>query len=206
MTSESIYEHLFALTILMKQRVVENFDGDSLNERWRFRDIVGTGSGAMSDTVDGGYEITTGTNGGDTSGIDFNDIRQYSNVASIMIAEWSADNITSGLAESGLHNVLSAGNFITARLDETVAFYYLRTHDGSVGTNTFTDIADDTAFHNHKLEKTSSNATLTLDGVLKATKTDRLPTVKLQPAFRRQTTTASTARKMKIRFAEAFNT
>lgn len=204
MTSESIYQHLFALTTIMKQRVVDNFDADSLNERWREKDVVGTGTFAMDDSVDGGFKITTGNTLGDTSGIDFNDIRQYSPTASIMIAVWSADNITSGLAESGLHNVLSAGNFITARLDETFAFYYLRTHDGTAGTNTFSDIADDTVFHNHKLEKTSSNAKLFIDGVLKATKTDRLPTAKLQPAFRRQNTSVAPT-SMKIRFAEAFS-
>ena len=56
--SPSIYEKLFPLTHVMKQRFVEYFTGNALDtDRWGVMD----GTATMSSTVDGGVTITSGT-------------------------------------------------------------------------------------------------------------------------------------------------
>jgi len=65
---ESLYSKLNHPTQVAKQRVVERFDGDTLDERWTTEDTDGTNTFAMADVIDEGFEITTGG----SSGLNFN--------------------------------------------------------------------------------------------------------------------------------------
>ena len=49
--------------------------------RWTANNVTGTNIFAMSDSVDGGFQITTGGGNGDHGTITFNDIRQYAPTA-----------------------------------------------------------------------------------------------------------------------------
>jgi len=77
-TVASLYEQLFPLTTVMKQRFVENFSGDSLDtNRWFFQSIAAGASAVIADTVDGGLQMTT-TDGASPSGyLGFDNKCQY---------------------------------------------------------------------------------------------------------------------------------
>ena len=56
----SIYNQLNPLNEIAKQRMVETFSGDALDtDRWNTVNVSGTNTFAMSDSVYGGFKITT---------------------------------------------------------------------------------------------------------------------------------------------------
>jgi len=204
---ESIYEQLFALTTIMKQRVVDNFDGDTVNERWLLAHQQGTGSGAMDDAVDGGFKITSGTTIFDSTTIAFNGIHQYEPTGCVLIAVVTSENIANGLVQVGLHSGTIGGNF-----DSMV-------HDGRKGTANYRLITIDTTFatvdtgvavdnnpHSIKLEGLSASVKDSIDGILRATATTQLPVDAQEPYIRARSETASQAGVHKVRYLEAFNT
>jgi hypothetical protein len=83
---DSMYESRSDLTTVQKQHFVEWFSGSALDSIWTERDLVGTGTFAMDDSVDGGYKISAGSGGTDQQQIDFNGIRHYEEQGCVMIA------------------------------------------------------------------------------------------------------------------------
>lgn len=75
--SPSLYEKLNLTPKIMRQRVVENFSGALLNERWNTTLESGTPTFAMSDTIDGGFETTMTTAAFNALKVNFNNRRQY---------------------------------------------------------------------------------------------------------------------------------
>ena len=209
-TQASLYEHLFPLTTVMKQRVVDNFDGDTLNERWTFADISGTGSEAMRDIVDGGHRVSAGTVAGNQSKIHFNGIRQYKHDASICIFVSKASATTGIATISGLSNLFQSGSFLDFALAgintalDTVNFL-MQTADNTTNTSQSTSVALDTNFHTYKIECGSANIKLTMDGVLEITKTDRRPTLKMEPTLTIKTD-ATPQKHIDSLYYEAYNT
>jgi len=207
-TSASLYEQLFALTTVMKQRVVDNFSGDSINERWTQDTGSGSPTYAMDDAVDGGFKITTGATDGYWGAIHFNDIRQYAHDGSVVIVVMQST--TSGSfnqTESGLSDVMNTGSTDCIKLRNMFQStnYDLFTGDGSTSSKTESSITNDTSWHVHKGELDASNAYHTIDGTLETTKTTNLPDGKMEPYFFQKTNTNS-GRTGNIRYLEAYNT
>ena len=190
-----------------KQRVIDNFSGDVLNERWNTRDIAGSGTFAMSDAVGEGFSITSGATSGNSSLIDFNDINHYAHNGSVMISV--SKNVTStsyfhviGLVESGAS---PADTRISYTQDSTNSFQVLHTILNSTSTEVDTSLSLDQNFNLSRLETRASSGLLSVNGILEAISTTNLPDVALQPHFRQGTRTSG-AREGLIRYTEVYNT
>lgn len=202
---QALIDYLNAPQVVPLQRVVDNFDGDTLNERWTFADIVGTGSGAMNDAIDGGYRITTGTTGSDFSHIFFNNINHYSETGSAIHATVTSTSTTNSEQYVGLHEQnLTTNHRITYSNHSSFTFLQLFT-SGTSPTLVDTTVARDTNPHNIFLELTSTSGIIKIDSVLEAISTTNLPTNELQPGFLMKTRTGA-AKTGDISYLEAYNT
>ena len=206
--TDSIYDQLNAYGTVAKQRFVENFSGDSLDaDRWTVFNLQGTGSTTMGDSVNGGFTVTSGTNENDSTGINFNNIRQYSNNASVFIGVMKRDTsnafVFCGFQET---TALTGVSFSQAINDTATTKIGIQTNDGTNGgTYVASTINNDSSRHNYKIELGGSNNILFLDGILNSTATSDLPTSKLQPFFREGTKTTA-AKTSSILYMEAYNT
>ena len=191
----------------MGQRVVENFSGSVLDtDRWAYRDLAGIGSSGMSDSVNGGFFVKTATTTG-TSQIDFNDIRQFSHTGSVFIGVLQKVTATNALLDSGLITGITHTDTNTAsvNIDTRQTYIRLNTGDASANTRTDTDVAIHSNMTSVKIECKAGDIELSLDGVLKATKTTNRPTLKMQPYFR-PTTLSTPLTEGDIRYMECYNT
>jgi len=98
-----LYELLYGSS-LAKQRVVDDFSGDTLNERWTTNNVSGSNTFQMSDNIDGGFEIVTGSSLNNAGSITFNNIRQYSNVGASVIQVSQSTSAVDRLKQGGLSN------------------------------------------------------------------------------------------------------
>jgi len=206
---QSLYEKLFPLTTVMKQRVVDNFSGDTLDERWTFINTSGTGSGAMSDTVDGGYAITSDTITFTRSAIWFNDINQYSPTGSVSIGVTKSDAVGSNSAGHNVglcddDDIGAVGDTVTInQFDDT---YRLQTGNNGTETNVTIGTDADTNYHVRVVEALTSSGKAYYDGVYGAVSTTNLPDTVIQPAFLSQTRESGVAHTANINYFEAYNT
>lgn len=222
-TSASLYEQLFALTTVMKQRVVDNFSGDALNERWGtgYQDgNASTYSIAMDDAVDGGLKITcddTAANRGAFIGFITNgtipgdhNVRQYAHDGSVAIFSAKFDSKTNinhsyvGLTQQarGDAGYLNESDILAKSVNSN---WVLRTADGSTNSDTAGSVTLDTSYHSFKMQLGSSNVISTIDGVTDVTKTTNRPTVRLAPCVAAQTNTTA-AVSINVNYCEAYNT
>tara|TARA_R110002074_G_scaffold23932_1_gene71857 strand:+ start:900 stop:1565 length:666 start_codon:yes stop_codon:yes gene_type:complete len=191
-TVASLYEQLFPLTTVMKQRFVENFSGDSLNtDRWIYNLFNGTGAGVMLDEVDGGFKMSsTATGGTSESMIAFDDIRQYSHTGSTWIAVVKSTNTIALNHSSSLaglksldDNQFNGGNLAGFK-KETNNNNYISYHSTATGGQfggATTGVGQDQNYHTWKGELSSSDYKLTEAGILRTSETTYLPVSKLQP-------------------------
>ena len=192
---------------LSNQRFVENFSGGSLDtDRWQQNNRSGTGTFAMANDIDGGFSVTCSSNAGSASVIDFNNIRPFAHNGSVMIAV--GKRITSGGYDKyGLCNLVSYGSTasqVYASDNSNNTYKNLVTGSGSSASSTLSDVAIDTNFTGYKIEL-STDAKMTINGVLKVTHTTTLPTARLQPHIGAENNGA-TAIEMRVRYAEVYNT
>ena len=205
---KSLHE-IFASGIKPRTRFVEFFSGVELDsERWHYADINGSNSGAMSDSVNGGYTITTAGADSNSAMISFNDIRQFTAGGNVSISVWKKDiELSAGLG--GLVSVDSAIHPTTqcavTRNGSTSTKIALLTGDSSTSA-TDSSLDDDTAFHVYKIECTSPNIQQTIDGVLEIVKTTNRPTTNLQPFFGVQKRTEAGTAVYNLTYCEAYNT
>lgn len=201
----SIYERLFALTEIMKQRVVETFSGSVLNERWNETNITGTGSSGIVDAVDGGAFVKTGANSGDKTQIDFGNKRQYDETNCIMIAiAQRVDAACDQFVWLQGNNINDPADYAAYSDDSASTFKRLLTQGTGSGSATNTDVAVDTAITGIKIECSSADIKLSINGVLKITKTTNRPVLKLQPTMRVRST-SSGAKEIRSSYMEVFN-
>ena len=204
----------------VKQHFIEWFSGKQLPSYWTFTDIYATNSGAMVDEVGGGYKITTATGGGNpTCSISFNkssssgnsnsNVCQYNYKGSVFNTVMKMNSTTSIEAKVGLKKN-TTGNFnhsnATIYGSSTLTNWACFSGDESGRTAVESNIPLDTNWNNHKLTLQTSNILYDINGVLKVTKTDRLPTVEnLQPQA--QIVSLNTdAKSLSIRYMEVYNT
>jgi hypothetical protein len=207
-TVDSLYEQLFPLTTVMKQRVVETFSGDALDtDRWSTHNGSGTGTFAMADEVDGGFSMkTSGDSASRYNQIRFNGIRQYNAESSGFIVIYKAgvstnQSISIGLWEdSYFESILSSNN----------TYYKLGSRNNLIGTTSVdTSIPVDTSWHVHKGETDGTSVTLEIDGTLEGTATYPIPSNAagdLEPFCQIANAGGSGVKEARLRYFEAYNT
>ena len=184
MTFASVYEILDPLTTVRKQRFWDWFDGNDLRSIWNFTDVVGTGSGAMDDSVGNGYQITTGATDDNESAINFNDIRPIDPAGNAYISKQKASRTTNVTIMSGLMDDLSFSNdfsFIGLDTSRDGSNLIILTRSSGI-TFTSLSVALDTNYHTLKGVNNTTDHKAFVDGILEATKTTDIPTTKMQPA------------------------
>ena len=197
MTNES-------MTTVRKQHFWEYFSGATLNSRWT-TELYGSGTVAMSDSVDGGVILSSATSG-DEAEIHFNDIKPFSNNASVMIWVSKINNILSIRGDAGFveNQSLSSSHSYVSGDTSAHPQWRLNTDDGTTQTATTIGLMD-TSAHSWKLELGASNNIVYFDGVSTVTKTTNLPDAAQQPRFFCKARSSST-RTLNVTYCEAYNT
>ena len=197
----ALVDYLTPPGVVPLQRAVDNFDGDTLNERWTITDI-GTGSGGMNDVVDGGYSMTTGTTSADARTLDFNDIRQYDFDACVFTAIVSQESTASIHTSYGVSG--GSGSMTGSHRSLSNTNFRFLTYDGITANVVYTSVAADTSWHKHVGIQQASSGVYFLDDVLEVISTSNMPTAKMQPLLDVKTAT-SAAKTMNVRFYEVYN-
>jgi len=206
MTSRSLYEALFPLSTIMKQRVVDNFDATVLNERWNETNNSETNTFQMVDEVDEGFEIET-VSAISNAEINFNDIRQYDFDNMVVIAEVRETVSSNYLLRIGANLDISGNTEVMWReTRDGVSFTSLRTFHQSSNTITNTTVSESTSWGTVKLVGSSANTILFEDGVLEVTSTANIPAGKAQPQLQGLTRIAGATHSHRIRYYEAYQT
>jgi hypothetical protein len=206
---DSLYDQLNASGTVAKQRVVETFTGDALDtDRWTTLNIVGSSTALMSDSVDGGLVMTTGTSINDGIRMGFNNKRQYSHTGAVGLFVVRKNSATINDTRFGIaNNAGTYNNDCTLCVFHQSANIYLTTYPaGGYEGGTDTGIDSDTNYHLAKIENLSSSAELSIDGsAVLATRTTNLATASGQPACKLQTSSA-TSQSSNITYVECYNT
>jgi len=204
---DTIYEQFQPQTTVQKQHFIEWFSGKQLPSYWFKSNITNTGTFSMKDAVDGGFSIASPATSGSRQALGFNNIRQYSHNSSVCITifrrvvEADADSYSGFKFDDTNSTFLDTSVVSQASYAGDIGLY---TGDASAATNAQSDIDADTDFHVFKIENGSSNIKLTIDGVLKITKTTNRPTQKMQP-YVLNSANASAVKETEIRYFEAYN-
>jgi len=206
MTKNSVYEILDPVNTLRKQRFWDWFDGSDLGSWWTENNSSGVGTFAMVDAVDEGFSVLTGASAGNDSQIFFNDKRHYDFANSVLITVSRAVT-TTGISWVPMlvDNATTFTHRIIMRIDSTKTFYDINTRGGGGATVVDTTVPIDTTFRVNKVELFSAKGEFSIDGVLGATSTSNLPSVKLQPMVRMFAREAG-GKEGRIRYLEAYNT
>ena len=194
-----------------KQHFIEWFSGkggtNKPNFAWEFRSIAGV-TGAMSDSIDGGFVLTAGTGGNDRGEISFNDVGQFNLSGSVMIAVSKISSIT---------NVNSWVGLLEARTQDADFGYFgnistisstklsLNTNNSSGSSDTQSSCNMDTNWHTRKLIFSTSGVQGYIDGVLEVDHSSNKPTGNAQPEVwvNGLNSTSSTN---SVRYMECYNT
>ncbi len=195
--------------MVRKQQVVENFSGQTLNERWTLNNPIGSGSGAMLDAIDGGYQLTSGSNLNDIQSINFNSIAQYdfdlSAIYLVMRKDEADARMAGGLLDGD--EPAAAQNHMFVRIDDVTdgGNDSLATGNGTTSSQTDLGVASTTTQINYLLRKFATYATAHRNGVFVGVKTTLLPTGKMEPLFKVKNKLAGAGRKCSIQYLEALN-
>ena len=191
-----------------KQHFVEWFSGKQLPSYWTTGIVVGSPTFAMSDSVDGGFQISCPNSANGLGYIHFNNKRHYSatDSTSISVFKGSKTSANSNF-QTGINSTSGNGNASLSgyHTSYSTTYFVLITGDGSIST-TNTDVTADTSFHVHKIVNGSANIKLYLDGVLKVTKTTNRPTGSQQPYAEAQAWGTTGAVNLNMIYLEAYNT
>jgi len=206
----SLYQAFDPLTVLTKQHFIEWFSGKDIDSIFTKRTIVSGGTFAMVDAINEGFSVKTNAVTNAEISLDFNDIRHYSETDFFFHCVWRVAEVPSSTEDVlvGLANVAagSASNHVEARtLNNQTNFMTLSGDNVAGQTQTSTTVAKDTVFHGHTLDMGSSAVKHSIDGVLKVTKTDKLPGARLQPRVRIFTGETVT-KDVRLRYLEVFTT
>tara|TARA_R110002124_G_scaffold286388_1_gene467167 strand:+ start:567 stop:1694 length:1128 start_codon:yes stop_codon:yes gene_type:complete len=178
----------------------------SLGDRWTQTNVTGTGTFAMSDEADGGYSVKSGATTNNQSNIDFNNINQYSQTASVFICVFKRVTANSFVTFGGMTlNTDNDRNLAKITNDTSLTNLGLRTGDASSVSTTEGSVANHTNFTVGKIECGSANIKSYIDGVLDVTKTTSRPADALQPFCLTFARTAS-AGEGRFKYFEAYNT
>tara|TARA_R110000787_G_scaffold205308_1_gene315722 strand:+ start:577 stop:1248 length:672 start_codon:yes stop_codon:yes gene_type:complete len=178
-TVASLYEQLFPLTTVMKQRVVENFSGDTLDtDRWATH---GSGSYNMGDSVDGGLKLISPNSGAqsiDFAPSDATKKRPFNQTGSVMIVTSKMTLAQYSIQYGGFRDVYyteagSRAGWSTSGVTNGNSFdnkiILLGSGTAVISVDTSIASGDIHNWHTYKLELSSGTASLSIDGVLSGT-------------------------------------
>ena len=197
-----------------KQHVIDWCSGKGGTNRTDFKWTAvnsGGATGAMSDEVDGGFKMSTGSTNNARAFIGFNQKRQFSPTGSVMISVVKHGSLTGGESYVGLQDGSNSGvgKGAWTHVDNDYKGTYFSLHTVGAGGSIFVEsgYTADTNWHTHKIELTSSQASLEIDGTTTTTSTvsSQLPAVALAPSVGINTT-SSANRTLNIRYLECYNT
>ena len=196
--------------MVYKQHFVEWFSGKQLPSYWFIEQIVTTFTVPMADSIDGGIQMTTGSESTSPSGyLGFNDICQYdpTGFRFISTCKKGSDNnvgIKAGIgSEDGIANPAHASMMVEGSLTTNRA---LQTKDGSTQTSTSSDVPISQTEFAYDIVGNGSNNILSLDGIAKVTKTTELPTLKCQPLLYIQSRSTAAVKTWNCKYLEIYNT
>lgn len=207
----SLYEHLNGgFTTVMKQRVVDEFSGATLDvTKWTKTDVTGSNTFAIDqDTVDGGFKIITAGGANREANISFNNIREFSHTGCVSIWVAQATATSGSDVHLGFSNDATSASYVAsdhqANWEIDSGTQYLLTSDGSSASRTAlsSTTAMGTGWRVGKVECGSANIKLTIEGVLEVTKTTNRPSAALQPKF----SVYGNGKTGSVRYCEAYNT
>ena len=220
MAFPSVYEMFAPLTTVRKQHFWDYFSGATLNSRWTYNDISGTNTPRISDSSDGGYEIASAGGNGNQACIDFNDKRHFSPRGAVCIGVAKSPDLTTG-SDGMSYNVgfiedeghsFDVGASLNFALSFSYGgFTYFSLHSGNpteAGSYLHSTTPIDNNWHTHKVETLSTGTRLSIDGVMGAVKTTKLPesTAKFQPRFDMRDNTGGAVHLTAIKYMECYNT
>jgi hypothetical protein len=208
-TVASLYEQLFPLTTVMKQRVVETFSGDALNtDRWNISNSNAGYTIAMDDAVDGGMKLINNASHTHAAVLDFDNKHQFSATASEFIYVGKTAT-SSGGTLVGLAKDYRQDNAYDSAVIQHDAGYsnviQTLSSDGTSQTVTSTGYTADSNYHVYKLECTSTALIPTIDGVIRTSKTTNRPVDPLMPVVKAYSYSGNTTQ-LNINYYEAYNT
>ena len=192
-----------------KQHFIEWFSGKQIPSYWTLTAIIGSATYGMNDEVDGGMYLSATSSGNSAYEFSFNDKRQYSPTGSVVNTVMRINQTDTGnyYAWIGLGYTSNVNSAVVGRSTGSTHFG-LRTYDSTgYGGWAYSDIPLDTVWHHNKMENTTADTQLSIDGVLKVTKTTNKPSAKMQPEiFAQAISNPSSATKIDCRYYEVYNT
>jgi len=210
--TKSIYDQLNAYGTVAKQRFVETFSGDALDtDRWNTVDVNGTNTFAMSDSIDGGFKITTGATVGNMGMLSFNNIRPFSNTGAvcIMVVQSNYVNMYNDFGLSD-NQIADNGDSTFMRFSDqySTKINFVTANAAGSTTDVATSVALTTAWTTIKVENKTTSAEGSINGVLEVTNdsTTNRPTNRQQPIFKLNNAAVASAKSAQIRYVECYNT
>ena len=192
-----------------KQHFVEWFSGKQLPSYWTLYSPVGSATYGMNNEVDGGMYLSATTSANSAHNIHFNDKRQYSPTGSVVNTVMRINQTDTGnyYAWIGLGYTSNVNSAVVGRSTGSTHFG-LRTYDSTgYGGWAYSDISLNTAWHHNKIENRTADTLLSIDGVLKVTKTTNKSTANMQPEiFAQAIYSPVSSTKIDCRYYEAYNT
>jgi len=201
----SLYELLHPLGVIAGQQVIDNFSGDTLNERWVEDDEQGTGSFVMQDAIDGGFRVTCENVNNSTSLINFGDINHYESQGSVFIAVGRSLDTTNERSGWGLIEDNALDDRYVWEKRSTSTLFRITSEEAGSGSNVNSSISLDENWHTFRAQKDSVKIRGWLDGNFEVLHTSNQVTADLQPGIYASATTANT-KETDIRYFEAWNT
>ena len=210
MTFSSVYEMFNPLTTVAKQHSWNWLSGDQISNEFLEQNVAGTGSGAMNDTVDGGFRVTSGATTNNETQYGWNNKRTVDFTDFRFTGVMSAVSVTSQISYIGVQTGmgLTHSNGSTSKslimMDTGNTNFAIKTCLNGAISETEGSTAIDTAWHVYRIEGSSSSNIMKLDGTTEVTKTTNLPTQKMNSLFGVQTLTSS-AKSTDVRYTEVMN-
>lgn len=207
----SLYESFNPLTTVNKQHFIEWFSGDDLDTIWtKFNSGPPTGTFAMKDEVDGGYSVLMANSTVTIrNAICQGNLSHYSATGSVsIIIAKKVTDVVNFATEYGFSNdLLLQSHFSIAYSDTGDANFSIYTYDGTTSSRTQGSVPRDIVWRCFKIENTSSNNKMTINGTLDVTKTTNRPVNDMQIycaglAY----TTGASDKEIRVRYVEAYNT
>jgi len=208
MTFNSVYEMLSPLTTYRLNHFWDWFDGNALRNWWNQDDFAGTGTTGIADAVDGGGFVTGGSGNNESTFINYDGKDQIDNNSSVAIFIFHRFSTgTNDFSRCGFVNAVGSDNQSAYVQDLNAAsFILLRTGDASTSTDTDTTFGTDGVIRGYKMQLTSADCQLTVNGKLEITKTTNLPTVTFQPTWGGGNSPTGASGQTRLRYFEAYNT
>lgn len=208
-----VFENVLSLVApqkeIKKSWFVDWIYGNDLKVNWNKSNGAGVGTFAMVQNAHNeGFSVVTGAVANDNSSINFNQIRHYDPRAVVVETISRILRTTDAISANGLFFGINNDTIDSEWYGFDSALhtnFQLFSDLGGGGTYTDTGIVLDTNFHRFKMEGQLTVTLLSVDGILRASKTDELPILKMNPQLL-SVSRITTPFEQRYRYFEVFNT